>query len=281
MAKKETVIARIQKAEENIAKKQNTVTKKTATIAKKAAKVEKAGFEVDALRNHCGNVHSEEERDAIWTVYDIETLEDDIKRLRKEIDELEGKLDGYRADLKKIEEKEASRNVQVILRFLEMWKGMVKDYYENCVPKWIEARDAYYEADRVCCQESNYGDWRRTGDKTKLNALEEARKLEKARFKQWDFLTPYIIGYKNISLDWDKIQSDLDYEAERKYDFIIERTNEVVGQITDASNLDIGCTGELNGYIIGTSGKAKVQTIGAGGYNIQCFHFRTLVNPMK
>ena len=35
----------------------------------------------------------------------------------------------------------------------------------------------------------------------------------------------------------------------------------------------------LNGYIIGTKGCCSIKTIGAGGYNIQCFHFRTLIHP--
>ena len=79
----------------------------------------------------------------------------------------------------------------------------------------------------------------------------------------------------------NKLEKDMTQEWNRKYDFIIERTNEIVGQITDASNLNVGAKGDLNGYIIGTKGTAKVQTIGAGGYNIQCFHFRTLINEMK
>ena len=78
----------------------------------------------------------------------------------------------------------------------------------------------------------------------------------------------------------NKLEKDLTKEWNRKYDFIIERTNEIVGKITDASNLKVGAKGDLNGYIIGTKGTAKVQTIGAGGYNIQCFHFRTLINPL-
>ena len=74
----------------------------------------------------------------------------------------------------------------------------------------------------------------------------------------------------------EKLFMFIDAEAKSKYDSIIERTNRIVGQITDATNLHIGEKGDLNGYIYGTEGTAKVQTIGAGGYNIQCFHFRTL-----
>ena len=76
----------------------------------------------------------------------------------------------------------------------------------------------------------------------------------------------------------DKLSKDLDEEANRKYDFIIERTNAIVGEITDASGLSVGSKQDLNGYIVGKRGVAKVQTIGAGGYNVQCFHFRTLIH---
>lgn len=73
---------------------------------------------------------------------------------------------------------------------------------------------------------------------------------------------------------------DLEQEKLRKYDDIIERTNDIVGKITDASELRVSPKGNLDGFISGEKGKAKVQTIGAGGYNIQCFHFRTLIKPV-
>lgn len=112
--------------------------------------------------------------------------------------------------------------------------------------------------------------------------IEESFKL------RYGFLQPYI-GYKwedteeggmkrVYTFDEARFQKDITEEYNRKYDFIIERTNEIVKVITDASGLKVGAKGDLNGFIIGTGGTAKVQTIGAGGYNIQCFHFRTLIN---
>jgi hypothetical protein len=49
------------------------------------------------------------------------------------------------------------------------------------------------------------------------------------------------------------------------------------GRLTDATGLVIGDNGEINGRIIGEKGAATITTIGAGGYNIQCFHYRVLV----
>ena len=108
----------------------------------------------------------------------------------------------------------------------------------------------------------------------------------KAAHAHWNFLDRYIEkkninGKREYSINSELLQKDLDYEANCKYDFIIERVNEIVGQITDASHLSVGNKGDLNGIIIGAKGKASVKTIDAGGYNVQCYHFRTLVEEVK
>lgn len=72
-------------------------------------------------------------------------------------------------------------------------------------------------------------------------------------------------------------------EAEKKAKIIdlVNRIEKIVGRIVDGENLHIGAKGDLEGVIIGDKGKAKINTIGAGGYNIQCFHFRTLIHEIK
>lgn len=65
-----------------------------------------------------------------------------------------------------------------------------------------------------------------------------------------------------------RLEKNLIEEANRKYDLIIDRTNRIVGRITDASNPSISDNEELNGIVIGTGGKAHVKTVRAGGYNI-------------
>ena len=59
----------------------------------------------------------------------------------------------------------------------------------------------------------------------------------------------------------------------------MERVTKITGVITDASNLHIN-KGELNGTITGEKGAVNVNTIGAGGYNIQRYHFRTLIHKL-
>lgn len=78
------------------------------------------------------------------------------------------------------------------------------------------------------------------------------------------------------------IQDTLDKEVAAKYDMIVEHATQRVGKVVDAGGLHVGDNGELNGYVKGETGKkVKITTIGAGGYNIQCFHFRVLVKEVK
>ena len=77
------------------------------------------------------------------------------------------------------------------------------------------------------------------------------------------------------------LERAMEEEKRAKLLDLIGRIMSTVGTITDADALRIGPEGDINGYIEGTEGKAKIQTIGAGGYNIQCFHFRTLIHEYK
>lgn len=86
--------------------------------------------------------------------------------------------------------------------------------------------------------------------------------------------------YDYYDVNTKLLREELAKEKQAKYDDLIKRVQEVVGDITDASYLSIGNNGEINGVITGTKGKATVKTISAGGYNIQRFHYRVLVHKI-
>lgn len=210
--------------------------------------------------------------------------ERDLSLTQRDIDIAQKALQDYKDQLNAETEKANSRNIPVILEFLAQWKERVMNYYKEEMPRYNEARKAYSAA------ESEYVDWYNScGWRTSKNDPEEYRRREKERkerraaFKaRWNFLSEFVEhDYNNGNpiyfLNESKLQKVLNQEADAKYDFIIERTNAIAGQITDASGLYIGYKGDLNGLIIGTRGTAKVQTISAEG-PIQCFHYRTLIH---
>ena len=226
----------------------------------------------------------------------------DLKYTLRDIEEAQKALDGYKAQLAAEEEKAQSRNVPAILEFLEAWKARVFKFYDDGLQEVFEAEERikelrkefdhyhwgtpeYKEAYRIYTEAYAAHDRKLSGYYRDLTP--EEKKQPKYRYAyrikirdgEWEYLRHYLQPTYEESIA--KLQKDLDEEANRKYDFIIQRTQEITGKITDATGLRIGAKDDLNGYIIGERGTAKVQTIGAGGYNIQCFHFRTLINELK
>lgn len=255
---KETAIARIEGKEKAIAK-----------LEKKVERIEKA-------------------KATNWEVNPYYYDESDLRRALREIEEEKEKLEDYKRQLVVIEEKENSRNVPAITEFLDGWEKRMTDFYMKGIDIYYEelqkVRSAFHENYEKGCEMSHVLHERVHGRYEKVPYINKFGKTsyysEKVEDGDLEIYAEYL-QFRNRDEAVARLEKDLKVEYDRKYDFIIERTNAIVKTITDASNLRVGAKGDLNGFIIGTDGTAKVQTIGAGGYNIQCFHFRTLINAMK
>ena len=262
-----------------------------ATIEYLTNRVAGAEAKVEKLEKKLDRINKAEATG--WQVNPYSYHEWDKRYTVKDLDEARKNLEKYKADLQTATEKANSRNVEAILKFLENWKtkwsvfycvGFVKYYEErNNVRKMFESAKWHseeYEAAKEASEElynKVHGYYIRKEEVINGKIYRHTEKVKKGEYE--DYL-PYI-GEKTIETAKAKMTKDLTDDANAKYDDIIERTNKIVGKITDASHLSVGEKGELNGIIYGTRGKARVETIGAGGYNIQCFHFRTLIHEVK
>lgn len=78
-----------------------------------------------------------------------------------------------------------------------------------------------------------------------------------------------------------ELEITLEKEVNAKRKILIARIEKVAGKIVNANNLFIGVNGEINGQVIGEDKTVNVTAIYAGGYNVQCLHYRVLVKAVK
>lgn len=67
-------------------------------------------------------------------------------------------------------------------------------------------------------------------------------------------------------------------EADNKYKKLIASIENKAGTIVDAAGLSVAKDGTINGLIVGEKETVRLETIKAGGHNVQCLHFRTKVS---
>lgn len=308
MASKEYLQERIDRAKENIGKKEALISKMSDRIAKNMSKLQKMGYTAEEIEVGIDNPYRMDDHNpnydkAFDLCYSIGNAQESIHNAEKALPELREKLARYEADMRALIEKANSRDIAVILEFLDNWKARMTQFYAGGLREYFAEKEHVRDLARIH-ESKKYG----TPEYEK--AKEEYEAAWKEHFSNCEGAYEYVVVNPNSKYSWERTKKvkveegkfeylkpyssydtndealarlarDLNQEADAKYDFIIERTNDIVGQITDAGFLSIGAKGDLNGYIVGTRGKAKVQTIGAGGYNIQCYHFRTLIHAMK
>lgn len=208
--------------------------------------------------------------------------ESDYYNAKSDLESAINTYNNYVVKLKELEQYESEEKIEAIWNFLTEWKEKAYNWYIENAKLFIELKNNYdQEWEKVkeeYAYESNYISY--NGQKIKRTKYNETRFRVNYYFKV-STLAKEIVGHHN-NIDTAKLNDTLDKEKDRKYKDLISRVTKVIGKITDASELKIGNQdGEINGVISGELGKCSVETISAGGYNIQCFHYRVLINKIN
>ena len=180
-------------------------------------------------------------------------------------------LEKYQSQLDEVTNFEKEDKIEVLVEFLRKWRAEAYDWYIKNAERYIELKSNF---DAEFTKFKN--------EHTILNRRYEYR-LEQ------DFSATYYASINaltkqitiNKTIDTKTLNKVLDDEVVAKYKDLVLRISSVVGEITDVSYLSIGSkNGEINGIVIGTKGRAKVETISASG-PVQCFHYRVLVHKYR
>lgn len=184
-------------------------------------------------------------------------------------------LNKYIKSLNELDNFNNMEKIKPIWDFLQNWRQTAYEYFIKNAEEYYQlklneenAREKYFEENPLPADVS----WR-----------EEYRKEQLWRQAYYDNIHSLTknLYLRQGKLDIPALNKKLDAEVRAKYDNLVAKVTKITGKITDASNLRIGHSGDINGIIIGENGKARIETIYAGGYNIQCLHFRCLVHEVK
>lgn len=183
-------------------------------------------------------------------------------------------------------------------------KGSIKEFNDSIKPiedfrlaldREEQGKEYLLGYDIHIALEDLWGAYKKLKEAEKINnnwrvkVIEEQSKVDFAKSAP-KVIVDFVDEWGEMAFKWfmeneknpieSNIRSFVENEKRIKVIQLTMRVTDVVGNIVDASGLDIGEKGDLIGYIKGEKGTAKVETISAGGYAIQCFHYRTIVTKL-
>lgn len=280
------IATRIEGCQKNIAKVQGTLKKHQDRLEKKRAACVKLGI-ADPDTAERGDL----DHDQYWALCDYKGVKTDIRNNERKLAELEAKLAKY---LEQKEQAEAKNDVPIVPsveEFLANWREQAHGYYWDKARElhdWLNWYSGYYK-EQLQEMRDKYGYIQATSSAPEMKAEREQRKVNyqyKDKYVR-DSFPSIAIRMEDFLRHGDEkgaeefLNKTLDQEVINKRVDLFIRCEDAIGAIVDASGLQLGGNGSINGYVIGERGKAWVETILAGGYNIQCLHYRVLIKRVK
>ena len=185
----------------------------------------------------------------------VKSYEKDLKKVTRQITKLE-------KDIAKLEKMDVDFETDVVDEFLADWRAKAETFIRESKVNYPKQRDALFASD-------NY------------RSAQYKEREEMLAFLQAQYGSLFFAIYDGSGSEFEsQMDKVLTQEVANKKANLLGRVTEITGKVTEA-NLYIGQDGNINGYVVGEKGKATVQTIIAGGHNIQIAHYRLLVHAVK
>lgn len=280
-----TLEIRIQNARANIVKVKNTLARHQKALDKYRKQLDERGIDYSNLAEARAQAARSNRDEDYWLLCDYDNKLDDIKNNEKKLNELYEKLESYKEQFEVESKRQEVPHIPALEEFLAGWKENARDWYCGQVSAF-HAFNA--ERDRIRAEiKAKYAP-REFYHRKEIAEEEKAAKVDHDSYKQQvkanytaDVLQMAQEGAPGQPRFDQKLEEDLDDEVRRKRLDLYLRCTAAVGVITDAAGLRVGDNGSINGFVVGENGKASVETVWAGGYNIQRLHYRVMVKPVR
>jgi hypothetical protein len=224
-------------------KRKEIIEKNKKSAEKKLQRIQSKGWELNTSLYKDGN-----NDEAWWAVIEYYQKLDHIEEAEKKLKEAEKILGNWEMKLAEAEKREDRYTT-----YNEEMPDVFKQARAELVKIWV------------------------AGDiKMRELILKDKKELPYTQFRKSYRLIDVSFYYKTD----DEFRNYEEEEADKWLFNLYHRVKNITGEITDCADLHWkgNC---LNGIVIGKKGKVRVETIGAGGYNVQKYHLRVLLHKYK
>lgn len=257
-------------------------------------------YEVYDISRKYTNTQATKSEDVYDVIYGLKTDAESIYNSSNAIKEYQETINKYNEKLSGLRAKgeEIDRIPDVLKSFMN---DVIKNWDEHDL--WLKNEGKpYYKQLNHDAWVLLYGDTASGNGavaKAKLAELypdiEESdryyRDIRRQKFDEDYVIKPFERKYGSLNYArsiWDYSDEEIHKRNQRDGENLIldllKRVTKITGPVTDWSELELARGNHglvINGYVSGEDGKAKVESIVAGGYHIQRAHIRTLVHEVK